>query len=338
MRVHRSLRAMGLALLTSVAAAQSVFGQRAAPKPAGPRTLVGIVLDTLGNPVDSAELLVASLKRHAMSGPDGTFRFDDVKPGSYEIAARRIGYYPQVRAVTVGDSGGVVSFSLAPGVRALPPVVTSVPLGGLSGVIGDTAYDIVAGAQIAVVASDKRTLSDSLGRFHIDLHTGKYMIQVTRDGYRSRLVSVTIPNDSGRRMTVWLTPSNRGQLARDAANLDALKLRLETRNPVWSSLFTREDINRLGIQEGAQLARLGVNTWQGSLSDQCQAIIDGGPSRVPLWAIDAADVEAMETYTPKRSGSGPTSISGNRRISTQAGATDNIGCPAGVRVYVWLRK
>ena len=325
---------VGLALSGGAAAAQ----QPATPRFAGPRTLVGVVLDTLGNPVDSVEILVGSLKRHVMTGPDGAFRFDDVKPGSYEIAARRIGYYPQVRSAVVGDNGGVVSFSLAPGVRALPPVVTSVPLGGLSGVIGDTAYDIVVGAQVAVIASDHRTLSDSLGRFHVDLRPGKYMVQVSRDGYRSRLVSVTIPNDSGRRMTVWLTPSNRGQLARDAANLDALKLRLENRNPVWSSLFTREDINRLGIQEGAQLARLGVNSWQGSLSDQCQAIIDGGPGRVPLWAIDAADIEAMETYTPRRLNGGPTSINGNRRISTQAGATNNLGCPAGVFVYVWLRK
>ena len=131
---------VGLALRGGVAAAQ----QPATPRPAGPRTLVGVVLDTIGNPVDSAELLIASLKRHVMSGADGTFRFDDVKPGSYEIAARRIGYYPQVRTAVVGDNGGVVSFSLAPGIRALPPVVTSVPLGGLSGVIGDTAYDIVA--------------------------------------------------------------------------------------------------------------------------------------------------------------------------------------------------
>lgn len=331
-------RAVPVALALAAGPAGLAAQQPAPPKAAGPRTIVGIVTDTAGNPVDSVELFVASARRRATSKPDGTFRFDDIKPGDYEVGARRLGFYPQVMPVKVDGGGGVVAFRLVPGARALPPVVTSVPLGGLSGVIGDTAYNIVSGAQIAVVASDHRALSDSLGRFHVDLKPGKYMVQVTREGYRSRLVSVTIPNDSGRRMTVWLTPSNRGQSARDADALDALKLRLETRNPVWSTIFTREDINKLGIAEGVQLARAGVNTWQGSLSDRCQAIVDGGPGRVPLWAIDAADIEAMETYTPPPRPSGPTSIRGNSRISTQAARATDDDCPAGVKIYVWLRK
>ena len=287
--------------------------QPAAPKPAGPKTLVGIVTDTLGNPVDSVELVISSVKRHAMSASDGTFRFDDIKPGPYQVLARRLGYYPQVQSATVDEKGGVVSFSILQGFRALPPVVVSAGRGGLSGVIGDTAYNIVEGAQIAVIASDHRVASDSMGRFFLDLKPGKYMVNVTRLGYRSRLVSVTIPNDSGRRMTVWLTPTNRGQAARDAFAFDALALRLETRNPVFSNIFTREDINRLGIQDGYQLARLGSNSQLGPPDDRCEAIIDGGPRTLPLWAIDAADIEAMETYAPSPKRGTVTSINRNRR-------------------------
>jgi hypothetical protein len=311
--------------------------QPAAPKPAGPKTLVGIVTDTLGNPVDSVELVISSVKRHAMSASDGTFRFDDIKPGPYQVLARRLGYYPQVQSATVDEKGGVVSFSILQGFRALPPVVVSVGRGGLSGVIGDTAYNIVEGAQIAVIASDHRVASDSMGRFFLDLKPGKYMVNVTRPGYRSRLVSVTIPNDSGRRMTVWLTPANRGQTARDGFAYDALALRLETRSPVFSNIFTREDINRLGIQDGYQLARLGSNSQLGPPDDRCEAIIDGGPRTLPLWAIDAADIEAMETYAPSPKRGTVTSINRNRPISTQSGSNAQAACK-GVRVYVWLRK
>jgi hypothetical protein len=305
--------------------------QPAPPKPAGPKTLVGIVTDTLGNPVDSVELVISSLKRQAMSKSDGTFRFDDIKPGAYQVLARRLGFYPQVQSTTVDDKGGVVSFSILQGIRALPPVVTSVVRGGLSGVIGDTAYNIVGEAEVSVIASDHRTLSDSLGRFYLDLKPGKYMVNVSRPGYRTRLVSVTIPNDSGRRMTVWLTPTNRGQNARDAMAFDALAARLARRNPVWSNIYTREDINRTGIEDGVQLARLGANK---NMDDTCSAIIDGGPRRLPLWAIDAADVEAMETYTtppPRRT---ITSINRNAPIRTQAQGTNTCGAT----VFVWLRK
>jgi len=318
--------------VAGVLATTSVRAQQPSPpKPAGPKTLVGVVTDTIGNPIDSVELTISSLKRHAMSGADGTFRFDDVKAGPYQVVARRLGYYPQAQSTTVDDKGGVVAFSLLPGIRALPPVVSSVVRGGLSGVIGDTAYNIVSEAQISVIASDHRTLSDSMGRFFLDLKPGKYMVNVSRPGYRTRLVSVTIPNDSGRRMTVWLTPTNVGQYNRDAMAFDALAARLARRNPVWSNIYTREDINRMGIEDGIQLAQVGAGK---RMDDTCSAIIDGGPRRLPLWAIETADIEAMETYTappPRRT---VTSINRNQPIRGQAQAAN----VCGATVFVWLRK
>jgi hypothetical protein len=236
-----------------------------------------------------------------------------------------------VQSTTVDDKGGVVSFSILLGIRALPPVVSSVARGGLSGVIGDTAYNIVGEAQVAVIASDHRTSSDSLGRFYLDLKPGKYMVSVSRRGYRTRLVSVTVPSDSGRRMTVWLTPTNVGQNNRDAMAFDGLAARLARRNPVWSNIYTREDINKTGIEDGVQLARLGANK---NMDDTCSAIIDGGPRRLPLWAIDAADIEAMETYTTPPARRTVTSINRNRPIRGQA--PENNVC--GATVFVWLRK
>ena len=93
-----------------------------APRPAGPRTLVGVVSDTLGTPVDSAEIFIASLKRRVLSTADGSFRVDDIKPGTYDVSARRLGYLPQLRKVRVGEDGGTATFNLIPYVRGLAPV------------------------------------------------------------------------------------------------------------------------------------------------------------------------------------------------------------------------
>jgi carboxypeptidase family protein len=320
-------------LAVAMLAASSAGAQRAtmAPPPPGPKTLVGIVSDTLGNPVDSVEVFITSLKRRTMSAADGAFRFEDLKPGAYDVTTRRLGYLPQLRKVNVGDVGGTTAFSLIPYMRGLPPVVSSSPRGGLSGVIGDTAYNIVSGAQISVMASDRRTVSDSTGAFFLDLKPGKHMVRVKAPGFASRLVSVTIPNDSGRRMVVWLSPSSRGESAREEWAMENLNARLLRRNPVWSTIYSREDINKMGMTDAAQLATMGARK---RVDDNCPAIIDGGPRTAPIWAFAASDIETMETYTPKPASYAPTSIM-RRGIQPRA-AAESADCP--ITVYLWLRK
>jgi hypothetical protein len=300
------------------------------PRPAGPRTLVGVVNDTLGTPVDSAEIFIASLKRRVMSTPDGSFRLDDIKPGTYDVSARRLGYLPQLRKVKVGEDGGTTTFNLIPYVRGLAPVVSSSTRGGLSGVIGDTAYNIVAGAEISVIATDRRAVSDSTGSFYMDLKPGRYMVRVKREGFGSKLASVTIPNDSGRRIVVWLSPSSGPVSRREDWAIDSLRRRLLVRNPVWSAIYTREDILRMGVIDAAQLATIGA---RGPVADNCPAFIDGGPTTAPIWAFSAADIETIEVYTPRRTSYAPTSITsrGHLPAASQASECSNI-------VYLWLRK
>jgi hypothetical protein len=327
-RLGRTAALLLIAMLeTSTAGAQR---STVAPPPAGPRTLVGVVSDTLGSTIDSVDVFIASLKRHTMSGADGRFRFDDVKPGTYDVSTRRLGFLPQLRRVKVGDEGGTMTFSLVPYMRGLPPVVSSAARGGLSGVIGDTAYNIVSGAQISVIASDRRATSDSTGSFFLDLKPGKHLVRVAAPGFAARLVSVTIPNDSGRRMTVWLTPSTRGESARESWAIDNLNARLLRRDPVHSTIYSREDINSIGPTDIIQLAVMGAHQ---PVDDDCPAFIDGGPRTAPIWAFSPSDIETMETYTQKRPSYAPKSIMGRGVYREPAPAND---CP--VTVYLWLRK
>ena len=335
----RIIRCGLAAAVTLLANAGDVSAQQPGTPPRVP-VLTGVVTDTAGVPIDSADVSIASLKRRTLSGSDGTFRFDSIKPGRYSVSARRIGFAPQVRTVIVGPAGGTVRFSLVPAPHVLAPVVASAVLGGLSGVVGDTAYNIVAGAQITVLGTDRRAVSDSLGRFFIDLHAGRYMVHVTRPGYDSRMLSVTIPPDSGRRVTVWLQPGDDLARHREVASLDALNYRLVRRTPM-SKVYTREDLNKTSMTELSQLVTSGAGM---PVDDNCPAIIDGGPRQLPIWDITANDIEFLELYPPK---SITTSDATSLRVPPPTARNMNgqrlpplpkagYGCT--VAVYVWLRK
>ena len=338
MRTRRLSLVLALSCFALPAAAQQPVQTPSVPS-AAPRTIVGIVNDTAGKPMDSVEVFLQPAKRRTLTKADGTFRFDDVQPGAYQVSARHIGFFPQVHPVRVGAAGGTVRFSLVRSAYGLPAVVTVSTRPGLSGVVGDTAYNIVAGAEISVLASDRRTKSDSTGAFYLDIKPGTHVLHVAREGFAPQMISVTIPADSGRRMVVWLTPSNGRSAVRDAALMDALQTRLLVRNPVWSTIWSREDISKSGIDESSQLASIAAKK---RVDERCDVIVDG-VRKTQLWTLTPADVEMMEVYTTPRER--PTTA-GNVAKVFGRGGPDNRGVAptkmsnddCGATIYVWLRK
>lgn len=305
-----------------------------------PRTIVGVVTDTAGNAVDSAEVVLASPNRRTTTRADGRFQLDDIKPGSYAIVARKLGFFPQSRRVTVDSAGGSVTFELVRRPYSLPPVVSTATRLGLSGVVGDTAYNVVAGASVSVLATDRRTVSDSTGAFYMDLKPGRHVVSVSRDGYAPSMVTVTIPNDSGRRIVVWLTPATRTAGYRQSFAMDALSHRLLVRNPVWSKILTREDIMRAGNGDVSQIATVGAGK---RVDQRCPAVVDGGPMKLPLWTLEPGDIEMMEVYTaapPRRTNDQAVNqVFGRRPPDTRGWTPDTMStsdCPAAL--WVWLRK
>ena len=324
-----SLVALTVACLSPIVVQAQVTQPR--PPKAVPGAIVGLVTDTVDAPLDSVELFITAKRRRTTTHADGTFMFDDVKPGAYDVSARRLGFLPQIRSIQVTDSGAVVAFALVPFVRALPPVVSSSTRGGLSGVVGDTAYNIVVGAQVTVVGSGESAVTDSTGSFFFDLKAGRYMVRVKRDGFASRLVSVTVPKDSGRRITVWLPPGR--TTVREEIAIVSLRERLVRRSPVWSKIYTREDLMRLDAPELRQIATMGAGR---RVDDNCMAVVDGGPYALPVWMLDADDIETVEIYTDRPARRTITSINNNPRIATQRSPSSIVNCPA--TIYVWLRK
>jgi carboxypeptidase family protein len=211
--------------------------------------------------------------------------------------------------------------------------VASATRGGLSGVVGDTAFNIIEGATIWALASDRRAMSDSAGQFFLDLKPGRHMVRVERPGYGSKLVSVNIPRDSGRRVTVWLSPATTFERRESQALLE-MSMRLTRRNPVWSKIYTREDFLKTNMQTTDRFASAGAGK---RIPEYCEAIVDGYV-REPLWIIDLADVETMEVYTsrPPRGGARNPNAGGPSQSGLR-GVPQPRECE-GTRVYVWLRK
>jgi hypothetical protein len=321
-----------------------------------PRVIAGVVTDTAGIPLDSIDISIASLRRRTTSDANGRFRFTDVKPGTYDVSARHIGYGPQVRSVKVGDNGGVVTFSLVPMTHVLAPVISSISRGGISGVVGDTAFNVLVGATISVLASEHRAATDSTGSFFVDVRPGKHMLRVSAAGFGPRVVSVTVPNDSGRRIVVWLAPATREQIIVETVRVAELQERL-THRRATSVIYTREDIARMNVAEVTDLARIAANVPRCGagvpcIDEGCFAIIDGGPQIAPLWDLQTADIETLEVYPPKsldvenqtalaflRNVPPPVAPrarrgSGGRGSTNQTSAMP--GC--GVLVFAWLRK
>ena len=316
----------------------------------GPRLLVGSVVDTSGNPIAGAEVIVPGLVRRIFTQADGTFRLDSIRNGEHTMRARKIGYAPQVRKVKVDSAGGVIAFALLPVVQTLPSMVTSATRRGISGYVADIEMKSVEGAAVIVLGAGLSTQTDVTGRFFLPAQTGRYVVSIAKDSFTTKLVSVTVPPDSGRHVNAWLM---HGPPPDDEHfwNIPDLRERQAWVKPDQKVLYTREDLARLKIVwawEAVMRAwpRFGFNEI---IDRDCMVVADGGPEIVNLAFLTIDDIESIEIYkgypppmmtthaTKSRSKyskvKGPEFVWKNpsRRAIIENGSRV---CPG---IYVWLR-
>ena len=163
----------------------------ATPLPAGPNIMVGVVRDTAGIPIPGAEVIIPDLKLRLIANGDGIFRFDGVRKGKHTMRARKIGFAPQIREFSLGSEGGVAEFELVPVTKALPPIVAWSDRPGISGVVGDTAFQPIAGAFVRLVGEGQHAETDSAGRFYFPARGGTHSLSISKPGYDPKLVSVS---------------------------------------------------------------------------------------------------------------------------------------------------
>src|SRR5207253_2357831 len=92
-------------------------------------------------------------RRQAKTNSQGRFVLTDLDTGTYQISVYRIGYETAVQSYVVTDTGGIARFCLIPEPRELPTMIASAKRLGLSGVIGDSTYKAIQGAEVSVVGA-----------------------------------------------------------------------------------------------------------------------------------------------------------------------------------------
>jgi hypothetical protein len=272
----------------------------AVPDAPGPRKMVGVVRDTFAIPIDSVEISIVKLRRRAFTKTDGTFLFTDIKPGKYEVRARKIGYAPQLAEFTVDDSGGTGGFKLLPLTQVLRPVVTTVGRGGISGVVGDTAFNALVGTEIRVVGKGRIATTDSTGQFYIPIEAGSYLLRFKQPGFAERLVSVIVPKDSGERVRVTLAPPAKPLSNREVHNVDDMAERAMNRSNTNSRVFTRAELQQMKIEWVYDAVEMGYRQVysgrDGTLDKDCVAMVNGGPDYTEIGKLTVDDIESVEIY------------------------------------------
>ncbi|MEP6779604.1 MAG: carboxypeptidase regulatory-like domain-containing protein [Gemmatimonadaceae bacterium] len=327
--------AMVVAIICSSVISAQTSVQLRKPPLAEARTISGIVYDSSGAFIEGATVWIKSPERRVLTSANGAFTLRDLKPGKYEINARKIGFFPQLRTVVVGSEGGTALFELVPNAQGIAAVRTTAARAGLSGVIGDTSYRAIPGATVRVLASDLQAEADSFGVFWLPARPGSYMVRVSHDGYASQLMSVTVPRDSGRKIALWLLPTTRDAAIRERVNTFDLEQRLLRRHPVWDHIVTRDDISRVKFANTQQLARFGAG---GPVDDNCPVRIDGGPQTVALFALDPDEIEMMEVSVPPPPRRTITSIPVPGKSSSKPGSSRSDSGDCKITMIAWLRK
>jgi outer membrane receptor protein involved in Fe transport len=104
---------LGVFLVAGALSAQAPAG-RGAPPPAGNGEVKGIVMDAKSNlPVARASITVrnkttAAIVSGAIAGPNGAFRIQGLRPGTYGLRITFLGFGPKLQDVVVTDAAPVV--------------------------------------------------------------------------------------------------------------------------------------------------------------------------------------------------------------------------------------
>jgi hypothetical protein len=342
MRIARNL------LIALVVAVPALHAQDPTKLPtvritADAHSLVGIVTDTSGIPIPDAQVTIPKLRRLIASGPDGSFRFDTVPPGMYDVRARKIGYGPQIQQIKFGKDGGRLdNFELVPITRLLPAVVAAVERLGLSGIVADTSFAGLPGAGVKVLGAGMATVTDSVGAFYVPIiRPGNYLATVSKDGYDERMVGFTIPADSGRRITVSLGPP-RAHSHLQVQTIAKLKDAAAWAEPGSHFMYGHDYLAQKGfvwLQDA--LADMEHNYGMSDpTDDRCFATLNGDPdvhARIRDLTID--EVESFQIFGPSQI-RGASRAAGKPVSSIKTPPAHSVGINSGLRclpVVVWTR-
>jgi hypothetical protein len=305
-------------------------------------TIAGIVMDTSHRVIEDVDVITRDPVRKVKTDVRGRFQLTDVKTGQVEVTVRKIGYEIAVQTIAVTDSGGIARFCLIPEPRALPAIISSVARGGISGVVGDSTYEVLRGAEVRAVAGGEHAVTDSAGGFFLDLKAGTYVLTVKKEGYGTQFISVTIPKDSGRQVAVWLASPPHNPVFLEQA-LEAMRTRVLLAKQ-GGAFDAPGSPNRARMVSSEQLAKNPgdlASALQAAASSRidpnCEVVVDGGLYSLPLSMIDKENVAFAEIYLEKPTRGGVNSMPTANKSTTaiMAPKMGIVTSPCGI--FVWMK-
>lgn len=322
-------------------------------------TLSGVVRDPAGAPVTSARVQVAYRKRSANTGADGRFTIRDLPSvDTLQVIVGRIGFRPVHLELVLVAGSNELTVELEPLAQVLDAMRTEVEQSGIFGVVGDTAFDIVAGARVTLTnRSSGDRVTNALGQFAMDtVRPGANMLEVRKPGFKPRLLSFMHPPKGGTQLAIWMTPLPPG------ASLKASELPNRTVQALFdyrgrarwqnsgAAIITRELLTKYGtgMRLDQAIEQMPSQYVRGVRVRTFRVMVDGDtmPS-MTVADFNADDVELVELYPPGtnflaaiRSGRGMRRTNPPQSISRMRGAGAGAEIPpdpVGV-AWIWLRR
>lgn len=170
-------------------------------------SVIGVVRDTAGTLLAGANITLGT--RSTVSDARGLFRVDSLRPGTYPLLVRLIGFTPVRSQVPVlpGETAELEIF-LEHAPYLLPTVVVDANRTGVYGTVGDTGFRAIVGATVRLLGANGGVVrTDSMGRFAFpEAVQGAYLVQVTFPGYTERRQSLVLRRGEGRELALFLAP------------------------------------------------------------------------------------------------------------------------------------
>src|SRR5215204_1840063 len=208
-----NVRVLALAC-TCVAGAGVLLAARASAQ-TPPRTLVGIVRDSAGRPLENA---VVALNPNAdvratRADAQGRFRFDRVE-GRYLLRVTWIGYQPFDQSIVVPREGLDIIVVMARLPFQLDTLRVVAQQRGIFGTtVQRTDFRALGGVNVDVLGTRFRTKTNADGKFSFDVKEGSYVVLGRRDGFSSRIIPVPVPANEAVELALALdTARTKGEL------------------------------------------------------------------------------------------------------------------------------
>lgn len=288
--------ALGVAVVICALATDPLSAQR---KPSG--SVSGVVQSVDGAPISDVliQLRREGLTIVARTDDDGTFVVPSVAAGAYTLVAKRIGFDSTTSAIRIDDTRVRTSLVLTASLMRSDTIRVRARFAGVTGVVGDFAgMQPMAGASVRLLGGDAPRVTDSSGRFAIELKPGRsYALRVERAGFAPQLLSLDVDEDERIEVAVLLDSIDR-------AVKDGWK---------WQELDQRQRVNRYGSAHVARselrdtdatnlhiaLQYTAASGEQGLVIPRAPCVFIDGVARptLTLDAIAVQRVEFVEVYT-----------------------------------------